>query len=168
MHNDELQARAKRIPEFHSGSIKKYRCKCCGEICETKDGDNCIVTIDMSGAELRIIAVLANARTWIEAFNRGWDVHSVSTEILYPVQWPAATEAGCAYFEKNDKGELKRQKCKCKGHKSLRDGTKAINFLLCYGGGPDALADALGVTLDAAKELMKLHESKFPDVWGYL
>ena len=132
------------------------------------DGDNCIVTIDMSGAELRIIAVLANARTWIEAFNRGWDVHSVSTEILYPVQWPAATEAGCAYFEKNNKGELKRQKCKCKGHKSLRDGTKAINFLLCYGGGPDALADALGVTLDAAKELMKLHESKFPDVWGYL
>lgn len=30
------------------------------------------------------------------------------------------------------------------------------------------MADALGVSLDEAKELYKLHESKFPDIWGYL
>lgn len=127
-----------------------------------------IVTCDMSGAELRIIADLANATSWIMAFNKGWDVHSVSTEILERKQWEEGTEAGCAYYEKDDKGELKRQKCKCKIHKKLRDNTKAINFLLCYGGGPDALADQLDITVDAAKELMKQHEAAFPDVWNFL
>jgi DNA polymerase I-like protein with 3'-5' exonuclease and polymerase domains len=146
----------------------KYNCDKCGAFCETKAEEYCIVTIDMSGAELRIIAVLANAKSWIDAFNNGWDVHSVSTEILYPEKWPQLTEAGCAYYAKDENGQPRRQKCKCKGHVELRNGTKATNFLLCYGGGPDALADALGVTLEAAKELMQLHESKFPDVWGYL
>lgn len=145
-----------------------YVCSKCQNVCETKAEDYCIVTIDMSGAELRIIAVMANAKSWIEAFNKGWDVHSVSTEILYPEKWPSLTEAGCAYYAQDDKGQPKRQKCKCSGHKELRDGTKAVNFLLCYGGGPDALADALGVTLDAAKDLMELHRSKFPDVWNFL
>ena len=50
-----------------------------------------IVTADMSGAELRIIAELANAKTWIDAFNRGEDVHSVGTEMMYPEKWPACT-----------------------------------------------------------------------------
>ncbi len=58
-------------------------------------------------------------------------------------------------------------KCKCPEHVELRQKTKSINFLLCYGGGPDALADELGITVDAAKELMRQHEAAFPDVWGY-
>jgi len=192
-----------------------YVCNACKKICETKAEEYCIVTCDMSGAELRIIAELADARSWITAFAKGQDVHSVSTEILYPEKWPqlqvksvlhpdswtlkeaskkTATEfipqfnddgspmmvddgkggkkhlavPPCAYFAKLDSGELARQKCECPRHKTLRDGTKATNFLLCYGGGPDALADAIGVTLDEAKELMKLHESKFPDVWSFL
>jgi DNA polymerase I-like protein with 3'-5' exonuclease and polymerase domains len=127
-----------------------------------------IVTVDMAGAELRIIAELANATTWITAFNKGWDVHSVSTEILEREKWQARTEAGCAYYEKDEHGQAKRLKCKCKAHKKLRENTKAINFLLCYGGGPDALADQLDITVDAAKSLMKQHENAFPDVWGFL
>jgi len=127
-----------------------------------------IVTVDMEGAELRIIAELANAQSWINAFAKGQDVHSVSTEILYPEKWPSLKEEGCKYFELNEQGEPKRAKCKCKGHVELRNNTKATNFLLAYGGGPDALADAIGSTVDVAKELMKLHESKFPDIWSYL
>lgn len=127
-----------------------------------------IVTIDMSSCELRIIAELAQAKTWISAFAKKQDVHAVSTEVLYPDKWPSLTEDGCAYFKLGEDGKPERQKCKCKGHAELRNSTKALNFLLCYGGGPDALADALGISVDAAKELMKLHEEKFPDVWGYL
>lgn len=170
-------------------------------ICDPPDADEpdgyVIVTIDMNGAELRIIAELAQAKTWINAFAKGQDVHSVSTEILYPDKWPGLAAKGgeihfdkekdkevilppCAYYQKAterivldngqviETGDLLRKKCKCPGHIDLRNGTKAINFLLCYGGGPDALADELGITVDAAKDLMKLHESKFPDVWGYL
>lgn len=148
--------------------VLRHLCDSCGKECATKDEEYCIVTIDMSGAELRIIAVLANAKSWIEAFNKGWDVHSVSTEILYPEKWPSLAEPGCAYYAKDEQGQPKRQKCKCSGHVELRNATKQVNFLLCYGGGPDALADALGITIDKAKELMQLHEQKFPDVWGYL
>jgi DNA polymerase I-like protein with 3'-5' exonuclease and polymerase domains len=158
-------------------------------ICDPTDPvtgeENCIVTIDMSGCELRIIAVLAKAQTWINAFNKGWDVHSVSTEVLYPEKWPALACKGgekwfdpekqkevtlppCAYYAKNEQGEQRYAKCKCPQHVELRNNTKQVNFLLCYGGGPDALADELGISLDAAKELMKLHEEKFPDVWNYL
>ena len=163
----------------------KYTCAKCKEYCETKDEEMCIVTCDMSGAELRIIAELAQAKTWIMAFNKGWDVHSVSTEILEPQKWPALACKGgekyfdkeknkevilppCAYYALDERGEMRRQKCKCPEHVELRQKIKSINFLLCYGGGPDALADELGITVDAAKELMRQHEATFSDVWGYL
>lgn len=180
-------------------------------ICDPPDAEEpdgyVIVTVDMSGAELRIIADLANATSWIKAFNSGWDVHSVSTEILEPQKWPSKTVKSklsdtwtiehtkskkemipqfnadgsplmkkgehvhvppCAYYALGKDGQPARLKCDCPGHKKLREETKAINFLLCYGGGPDALADQLGITVDAAKELMKKHERAFPDVWGFL
>jgi DNA polymerase I-like protein with 3'-5' exonuclease and polymerase domains len=145
-----------------------HACFICDPPDEITGEENCHVTTDMSGCELRIIAELANATSWIRAFALGHDVHSVSTEILEPEKWAAGTEAGCAYFEKDAEGNPKRQKCECKEHKKLRKHTKAINFLLCYGGGPNALADELGISVDAAKELMKKHEEKFPDVWKYL
>ena len=167
----------------------KYTCAKCKEYCDTKDEEMCIVTCDMAGAELRIIAELANATSWINAFNKGWDVHSVSTEILEPQKWPALQCLGgekwfdkeadggkgkevilppCGYYALDAEGQPKRQKCKCPAHAELRQKTKSINFLLCYGGGPAALADELGITVDAAKELMRQHEAAFPDVWGYL
>ena len=141
-------------------------------ICDPPDADEPegykIVTVDLEGAELRIIAELAQAPSWLRAFEKGQDVHSVGCEILYPEKWPAAALPNCAYYEKDAAGELKRQKCKCPEHKKLRDTNKATNFLLAYGGGPDALADACGITTDIARETMKLHESKFPDIWKYL
>src|ERR1035437_758618 len=141
-------------------------------ICNPPDAEEpegyCLVTTDMSGAELRIIAEQANATSWIRAFTLNHDVHSVSTEILEPEKWAAGGDAGCAYFELDAEGNPRRQKCSCKAHKKLRDDTKAINFLLCYGGGPAALADDLGITPERAKELMAKHEKAFPEVWAYL
>jgi DNA polymerase I-like protein with 3'-5' exonuclease and polymerase domains len=144
------------------------KCQKCGQVVTTKPEEYCIVTTDMSGAELRIIAELAHATSWIMAFAKGHDVHSVSTEILEPVKWPEGTAPGCAYFELDAEGNPRRQKCECPVHIKLRKHTKAINFLLCYGGGPDALADELDITVDQAKELMQKHEKAFPDVWKYL
>src|SRR5271157_5922411 len=154
-------------------------CTTCGKPCSTHAEEQCMVTTDMSGAELRIIAELAQAISWIRAFSKGQDVHSVSTEILEPAKWLAGRADGCLYYAIHDEesvkknplgviGEQRKEKCSCPKHKKLRDHTKAINFLLCYGGGPDALADELDITVDAAKELMVKHEAAFPDVWGYL
>jgi DNA polymerase I-like protein with 3'-5' exonuclease and polymerase domains len=136
--------------------------------CFVADDGFVYVIADMSGAELRIIAELANAKTWIEAFARGEDVHSVSTEILFPKEWAAETEAGCAYFKLNDKGEPQKQKCKCKGHKKRRDATKTLNFLLAYGGSAATLAARTGMTLAEAQHVCAVHQQKFPDIWNYL
>jgi hypothetical protein len=154
-------------------------CTTCGKPCSTHAEEQCMVTTDMSGAELRIIAELAQAISWIRAFSKGQDVHSVSTEILEPIKWLAGRADGCLYYALHDEesvkknplgiiGEQRKEKCSCPKHEKLRDHTKAINFLLCYGGGPDALADELDITVDAAKELMAKHEAAFPDVWDYL
>lgn len=75
-----------------SGKIEKCnddvygtRCSKCGELCTHHAEEYVIVTADMSGAELRIIAELAKDPVWCGAFNRGEDVHSVGTEILHEV-----------------------------------------------------------------------------------
>ena len=58
-------------------------CDACGEKCGTHAEDYVLITCDMSGAELRIIAELADDPLWCGAFNRGEDVHSVGTEVLF-------------------------------------------------------------------------------------
>lgn len=138
-----------------------------------------ILTLDMSGAELRIIAELADAVEWIVAFAKGWDVHSVSTEVLYEQKWPAQKcLGGEKYFDKEKQKEIElppcayffkdHQKCKCPEHVILRNDTKSTNFLLCYGGGPDALAVQIGKSKDEAAEILTLHEQKFPRIHAYL
>ena len=62
-------------------------------------------------------------------------------------------------------GTPKKEKCKCPKHKALRDGTKACNFLLAYGGGPATLAVNIHATLKEAKFLMALHEQKNGPIW---
>jgi DNA polymerase I len=123
--------------------------------------DEVLITADMSGAELRIIAELANAKSWIDAFNRGEDVHSVGCEILFPDRWPALALPDCEYY-------VNKGKCKCPEHKKLRDANKSTNFLLAYGGTETKLSNELGSTKEYAKELMDLHSKKFPDIWRYL
>jgi DNA polymerase I-like protein with 3'-5' exonuclease and polymerase domains len=136
--------------------------------CFIADEGEDLITIDMSGCELRIIAELAQAQSWIQAFSKDQDVHSLCTEILYPEKWREIALANCAYYAFGEDGQPKRVQCECPEHKKLRKYAKALNFGLCYGSGPDALADALGITKDAAKELMELHEEKFPDIWMFL
>ena len=46
-----------------------------------------MVVCDMSGAELRILAELSGDPVWIEAFEKGWDVHSIGAEMLDPEEW---------------------------------------------------------------------------------
>lgn len=145
-----------------------YRCLTCSNYCGTHAEEYVIITADMSGAELRIIAELADDPVWIGAFNRGEDVHSVGTELLRGEAWNAGTEPGCKYYALNVKGEPARQKCKCVVHAEQRNDNKSTNFLLAYGGGPHTLAKAIKKALEKAQELMALHASKFPKIWAYL
>lgn len=184
---------ADTVEKFNSG-MGGFLCSACNTLCETHAEEYVIITADMSGAELRIIAELANDPVWCEAFNRGEDVHSVGTEILHEDNWTNKTYNGqmlfskklqvevpyfCEYYKlhteesllKNPKatlGEPMRQKCECPEHKILRDENKSTNFLLAYGGGPHTLMKRIKKTLDKAQELMALHAAKFPRIWAYL
>ncbi len=164
--------------KFNNGN-GGYLCLKCERLCDTKPEEYVIITADMSGAELRIIAELANDPIWIDAFARGEDVHSVGTEILYPDKWPLLALPDCRYFAlqteetvaanpKRLLGEPQRQKCKCPEHNALRNDNKATNFLLAYGGGPATLAARIKKTLDVAREIMAIHAARFPKIWEYL
>lgn len=164
--------------KFNNG-YGAYVCSKCRTICETHAEEYVIVTADMSGAELRIIAELADDPVWVEAFGRGEDVHSVGTEILYAEKWPKLALPDCAYYKPHTEetvaknllrvlGAPQREKCKCPEHKTLRDDNKSTNFLLAYGGGPQTLSVRIKKPLDEARELMALHASKFPRIWQYL
>jgi DNA polymerase I-like protein with 3'-5' exonuclease and polymerase domains len=168
-----------QVLETYGGSSTIRVCDTCWKTCETHAEEYVIVTADMSGAELRIIAELAQDETWIGAFARKEDVHSVGTELLYEIEWPQETTPLCAYFKlhtpesvaanpKCTLGDPQRQKCKCPGHASRRNDNKSTNFLLAYGGGPGKLAKEIKKTFEQAKELMAIHEQKNPRIWAYL
>lgn len=161
------------------GETQQYFCNNCHNSCDNHAEEYVIVTADMSGAELRIIAELADDPVWIDAFARGEDVHSVGTELLYEEEWPLGTVDGCDYFKLHTEetvaenplrvfGTPQKQKCKCPDHKDRRDENKSTNFLLAYGGGPSKLSKEIKKSFKAACELMKIHEQKNPNIWSYL
>lgn len=127
-----------------------------------------LITIDMSGAELRILAEEANDPIWIKAFNNDEDVHSVCTELIEGDYWKTIAEPGCAYFKLKEDGNPAHKKCKCKLHNELRNGMKPTNFGLPYGIGPRKLAQQIGKTQKETMILMEKHKKFFPAIWQYL
>lgn len=164
---------------FFEGPAEGRWCTKCQMPCQTHAEEYVVITADMSGAELRIIAELAKDPIWIGAFARGEDVHSVGTEILHEDGWVKVALDNCAYYKKHTEetvaqnalrvlGDAQKQKCKCPLHQELRNENKSTNFLLAYGGGPGKLAGEIKKTLEKARELMALHSRKFPLIWAYL
>jgi DNA polymerase I-like protein with 3'-5' exonuclease and polymerase domains len=131
-------------------------------------GERVLVTCDMSGAELRIIAEDANDDLWIGAFERKEDVHSVGAELLHAEEWTKLALPDCEYLKLNEKGVPQHFKCHCPEHQKLRDENKSTNFLLAYGGGPGKLSKEIKKTVKEARALMDLHRMKNPRIWDYL
>jgi DNA polymerase I-like protein with 3'-5' exonuclease and polymerase domains len=129
----------------------------------------CLVTGDMAGAELRILAELSEEKVWLEAFLKGQDVHEVCAEMMYPAEWPGWAVDGCAFYKINpETNEPFKFKCDCPIHKEKRDEAKVPNFLIPYGGGPPNLAAQTGKTIEEAKAILAHHKESFPTLWKYL
>lgn len=120
-----------------------------------------MITIDYNGCELRILAEYSREKSFLDAFLKDWDVHSVGAEILFGDEWKNAAEEGCAYYAKHEK-------CKCKGHKELRDSVKALNFGIAYGMEKKKLAEAINKDEDFAEKLLKKYRDTFPTLIAYL
>jgi DNA polymerase I-like protein with 3'-5' exonuclease and polymerase domains len=119
------------------------------------------ISVDMSGAELRILAELSGEPLMVDAFANGWDVHSIGAEMLFGNRWLEAAEEGCAFY-------AKKQKCKCKLHKILRDQVKAVNFGVVYGKEYKALAEDLKISENEAKQLLEQWRSTYKVAWAWL
>lgn len=126
--------------------------------CFIADPGMVLVTADMSGAELRILAELSGETIWIDAFNAGLDVHCICVEMLEPELWPTLALPGCDG----------KRKCKCPGHNAKRDEMKPTNFGLPYGISAGALALQIGKSRQETAKLMRKHQAAFPTVWAYL
>jgi hypothetical protein len=92
----------------------------------------CFCDSDYVSQELVIIAHVSKDPVWMEAINKGQDLHSICCDLVFKQRWREATEDKCAYYEMkvNADGKLEqaKQKCSCKKHKKLRDQIKEINF----------------------------------------
>tara|TARA_R110002051_G_scaffold323362_1_gene416736 strand:- start:758 stop:2644 length:1887 start_codon:yes stop_codon:yes gene_type:complete len=119
------------------------------------------VSADYNSQELNVIAFGSKDPVWLEALEKGQDLHSTCAELVYGEQWMNSGKDNCAYLKK-------KEKCNCPSHKKLRTNVKTINFGLAYGMGPNKLADTLNITIDDAKLLIKKYFKAFPAIKGFL
>lgn len=103
-----------------------------------------LLTLDYSGAELRIIAEGSQDQTMITAFLNGEDLHSKMATVLWGIP-VSKTE-----------------------NKDKRDQQKTVNFGLAYGAGPNKFKHLFSNDMDKAKQFIKKYFSTFPNIGKFL
>ena len=128
------------------------------------------VSSDYSSQELNVIAYGSQDPVWIEALEKGQDLHSVCAALVYGEKWMLAAEEDCAYYQVliDSGSDIPKQKCNCPEHKKLRTNVKGINFGLAYGMGPNKLSDTLEISLGDAKKLIQKYFTEFPSIEAFL
>jgi DNA polymerase I-like protein with 3'-5' exonuclease and polymerase domains len=145
------------------------------ECFEAREGYN-HVTKDCAGQELRVLVEISREPSWIDAFQKEQDVHSISTEMVRPEKWRKAavlqitkmivdgkggekvekTIPVCAYYLNNAK-----LKCKCPEHEEMRGKFKAVNFGIIYDKSAYSLAIELGIPQKEAEDILNSWKVKF-------
>lgn len=126
-----------------------------------------IITADYSGQELRIMTEYSRQKSWIEAFDNGWDVHCVVAELIFKDKWKEGACDGTEEYVKD--GVVKKrepcayyyggkQKCSCPIHRDLRDRVKALNFGLAYGLSARRLSNELKIPFEEAQAMFDEYE----------
>lgn len=125
-----------------------------------------LLEVDYSQAELRIVAELSEDPTMIDIFARNYNIHVATAcrvykeldrydEIKKIIKIGEAMEA-----HELQKPENKDYLFWVKAKKQA----KTINFGILYGQGPAKLAEGMGVSVEAAKEFIKLWFKAYPEV----
>ena len=105
------------------------------------------VSSDYSSQELNVIAYGSQDPVWLDALEKGLDLHGVCADLVFEDKWRDADPT-----EK----------------KSLRTQIKAINFGLAYGMGPFKLADTLQISKSDAEALIEKYFTEFPNIRDFL
>ncbi|HEV2750734.1 MAG TPA: DNA polymerase I [Gemmatimonadales bacterium] len=102
-----------------------------------------LLTADYSQIELRLLAHLSGDPAFVDAFERGGDIHRQTAAIIFGVGPEQVTS-------------------------EMRAQAKTINFATIYGQGPFALSRQLGITLDDAKRFIDQYFTRFAGVRAWL
>lgn len=105
------------------------------------------VSSDYSSQELNVIAYGSQDPVWLDALEKGLDLHGVCADLVFEDKWRSADDT-----EK----------------KKLRTQIKAINFGLAYGMGPFKLADTLQISKQEAEDLIEKYFTEFPNIRDFL
>ncbi len=104
---------------------------------------NCLLSVDYSQIELRIVAHMAGDEAMLNAFRDGQDIHSATAAAIYNVDITNVT-------------------------KEQRRHAKAINFGLIYGMSAFGLSRTTDLTLAEAENFVREYFTDFPGVKRYL
>ncbi len=102
-----------------------------------------LLTADYSQIELRLLAHLSGDAAFVDAFERGGDIHRQTAAVIFGVAEDAVTP-------------------------EMRARAKTINFGTIYGQGPFALSRQLGITQDEAKNFIQQYFERFSGVRRWL
>jgi DNA polymerase-1 len=102
-----------------------------------------LLTADYSQIELRLLAHLSGDPAFVEAFERGGDIHRQTAAVIFGVAETDVTP-------------------------EMRARAKTINFGTIYGQGPFALSRQLGITQDEAKTFIQQYFERFAGVRAWL
>jgi DNA polymerase-1 len=102
-----------------------------------------LLTADYSQIELRLLAHLSGDPAFVEAFERGGDIHRQTAAVIFGVREEDVTA-------------------------EMRARAKTINFGTIYGQGPFALSRQLGITQDEAKTFIQEYFERFAGVRAWL
>ena len=102
-----------------------------------------LLTADYSQIELRLLAHLSGDPAFVEAFERGGDIHRQTAAVIFGVAENDVTA-------------------------EMRARAKTINFGTIYGQGPFALSRQLGITQDEAKAFIQQYFERFSGVRRWL
>jgi DNA polymerase I-like protein with 3'-5' exonuclease and polymerase domains len=105
-----------------------------------------IGSFDYANEELRIAANISGEDYWIDAFNKGRDLHFEMAKKLYKLPDDAKVD----------------------DHKGLRKIAKSINFAIPYGGGPNRISIAAGIDIKEAKRIYEEYKKSVPKVFQWI
>lgn len=101
------------------------------------------VAADYSQIELRILAHYSQDPAFVEAFQRGEDIHRQTAALIFGVEPEDVT-------------------------REMRDRAKTVNFAIIYGVGAFSLAQRLGISNAEGREFIEHYFERFPGVRQYL
>lgn len=111
----------------------------------------CLLCMDYSSMELRVMASVSNCVKMIDTFARDEDPHCLVTRFIYPKVIPA---------DMPDK-EVKKK------FREYRYKAKWTNWTLLYGGDAHTLNNIYGIPLKEAEWIVKTYYERFPEILEY-